>query len=313
VENDQSTSARAEELPLAEYQLKIEEAVANLKGHPRHCCRNAFSHLKRAWRLKPNDATMAAFQAITAEEEAASALLVSFKEKKYPGAARLNPRDHVHKSAVAYLVTSIEHLMASFDVPSPTVRLNVGDQSRKPSVSVHLNPKTFGLKTPTGVHIIPDHPLNFSISDGNGVLERFEDELQKIATVGGKKDIVGFIEDAANLRNRLLYANGRGSPKADYNDLFLFERLRRVVILATLTIIIQQTDSHQLFAAQCLRAFLLALKRIETTDFLMEVPPIPEARSKFVVDMTDKVNPKAYVEWTTLLPLSAGFTYGLRK
>ncbi len=59
------------------------------------------------------DLEMAAFRAITAEEEAASALFHSLKRRRYAGAARLSPRNHVHKNAVAPFCTAVSRVLAA--------------------------------------------------------------------------------------------------------------------------------------------------------------------------------------------------------
>lgn len=66
---------RAVEFPFADWLLGVEDAGNRLAGRVRHCSRSAFVHLRKAWRLHGVDDEMSAFRAITAEEEAATALI----------------------------------------------------------------------------------------------------------------------------------------------------------------------------------------------------------------------------------------------
>jgi len=68
---------------------------------------SAVRHLDRAWRLKKKDPEMAAFRAITSEEESATALFHALKRRKYVGAEKLGPRDHVQKNAVAPFLDAV--------------------------------------------------------------------------------------------------------------------------------------------------------------------------------------------------------------
>ena len=74
------------------------EAIPRL--HSRACFRNAFNHLELADQIKPVDPLMAAFRALTAEEEAASGLMYCLKERGYRNASLLRPKDHAYKNAV---------------------------------------------------------------------------------------------------------------------------------------------------------------------------------------------------------------------
>jgi hypothetical protein len=137
-----------------------------------------------------------------------------------------------------------------------------------PSVNVQINMRSAGLETPDPLYGQPDQPLNFSIRRGStaGEIHTFKSELDQIARNAGVEEITDFVEAEANIRNRLLYAGDTGIPTAVVGDGFYRERLRRVCVLLVLTIAVQQTNMHQLFAAQCLHAFLLALEKIDPSE-----------------------------------------------
>lgn len=215
---------------------------------------------------------MAAFRAITAEEEAASALLLSLQQKGYPGADRLNHRDHVQKLALTPFFHAVSKVLAAVDFANPIIRLE--ENATPPKISIHFDMSNVGIKTPEKLFGSPDQPLNFSVGSGadGHTAHRFEEELQEIARDRGLDQIVTLIKEEANTRNRLLYAAEGGIPSIQFKDGFLTERLRRVTVLVVIAIAIQQTSMHQLFASQCLRSFLLALKKINSAEFCFESP-----------------------------------------
>lgn len=81
------------------FELNVVKCLRRASGRSGYAAANAIHHLRRAWDIRSIDPAMAAFRAITAEEGAASALVLLLREKKYPHAARLSFRDHVTTSA----------------------------------------------------------------------------------------------------------------------------------------------------------------------------------------------------------------------
>jgi len=252
------------ELPLSDFQKTLEQCVGKLGGRVKHCGRSAFHHLRRAWALYGVDNEMSAFRAITAEEEAASALILSLQQKRYPGAKRLNFRDHVHKAALTPFLDAVAKVLALLDFAKPTLRLKPDEDP--PRLEVFVDMSRAGLRSPEPLFAQPDEPLNFVVrmenEDGPATVHMFAHELRQIAEGRGVDTIKAFLEAEANQRNRLLYATDTGIPQVSFEEGFLLERLRRVTVLLTLTIAIQQTPQHQLFAVQCVEAFLRALERM---------------------------------------------------
>ena len=80
-----------EHLTDEEYRKKLASFVENTHGHRKHCARSAVRRMIRASNLKGIDPEMAAFRALTAEEEAASALIHSLKWHRYKLSEQLKP------------------------------------------------------------------------------------------------------------------------------------------------------------------------------------------------------------------------------
>src|SRR4051812_32687695 len=93
----------------------------------RASAKNAVRHIDKANAIADTDPDMAAFRAITAEEEAATALFHSLKRHRYPGSELLKPRDHLQKNAVAPFCSAVSRLFElvdeQFDL-RPQLRIN---------------------------------------------------------------------------------------------------------------------------------------------------------------------------------------------
>lgn len=255
---DESHITRLPEMPMEEHHLVAERCADKLTGRIRHSLRSAFHHLRRSWILHPIDPEMSLFRAITAEEEAASALMLALKQRDYPGAGLLKPRDHRHKSAITPFLQAVNNMLAASEVPTPKLSISVGETPR-----LRLSLDIGVLLGADPLHAEPDNPLNFVLRGGpDGSVYRFVSELREIADGKSAKDIAALVEQEANLRNRLLYAGDRGYPVAEFPDRTILERRDRVYRMTLLTIAVMQTAQHQLFATQCLSAYLSMLGKI---------------------------------------------------
>ncbi len=255
--------ARSRDLPLDDWQLSVEDAVDRLTGHIRHAGRGAFEHLRKAWRLHGVDDEMSAFRAITAEEEAATAVILALQRQRYPGANRLSAWNHVHKMAFWPLIATINDFLFRSGIPAPRVSLS---KRGRPRVELHLNIAALAGMGVGDTWASPDAPLNFGLRAGeadNAMVHRFEQELAELADRSGAGSILRYIQAEANQRNRLLYASQDGIPHVEFHDDMLRSRANRVCVLLMLAIIVAQTPQHQIFVVQCLEAMLVALERIE--------------------------------------------------
>lgn len=249
---------RPADFPFSDWQIGVEDAAGRLTGRARNCARNAFLHLRGAWHLHYLDDEMAAFRAITAEEEAATALIQALKARRYAGAERLRPWNHVHKSAFWPLVDAVNRVLVASGMPAPKVAL-----SRKgpPRVALKIDVAAMtGSKEPLWGE--PDHPLNFVLRAGDEtepLLHFFEKQFAELAAERGARSLKEHVEREANLRNRLLYADDAGCPSVSFDDDMLRARALRVGILVILAIIVMQTTERQLFVTQCLEALLRVL------------------------------------------------------
>jgi hypothetical protein len=230
----------------------------------KHCGRNAFAHLRNAWALRNIDPSMAAFRAITAEEEAASALMFSLQRKQYPNASKLLPRNHNHKASITPFLQSISAKLADANVPAPNVFLAEGEE--KPRVHIQIDIHALSGMTDLPHFAEPDPPLHFSIADQHGVADLAKDFARFAAERDGAA-VKKYIDEEANLRNKILYASDTGIPNIQIKDEFITRRMNNVVTILTIVIMVEQTNLHQDFVCQCLDALLRIHERIERSGF----------------------------------------------
>ena len=236
--------------------LLAEEAISKHNGRIGHSFRSAFRHIRLAWKLYLLDKEMSLFRAITGEEEAASGLMLALIRQRYPGANRLNPRNHVHKAAVSPYLDAVSDLMASVPVPAPRLSLSMGSP---PSISISIDLQALGVSDEPN-SVTPDNPFNFILrKNGDENVYFFEKELHAIAKSRGAEDIKSAIRERANVRNRLLYASDSGIPSVEFKIEALLRYRDRIYRLSLLAIGILQTKKLQLFATQSLESFLAIL------------------------------------------------------
>lgn len=275
---------RPDTLPLAEWQLWVEAAGDKLTGRIRHCAHSAFDHLRRAWTLHGVDDPMSAFRAITAEEEAATALILALQRRRYPGADKLSPWNHVHKSSFWPLIAAISDMMHRSGMPAPQVMLS---KTSKPHVVIRIDLNAMAGLTGDPVFAEPEPPLNFTMRAGQAsatMVHMFEEELAALASIAGEKSIHTYVKREANLRNKLLYASDTGIPSVSFADAMIVERARRACVLLVLTVIVLQAPECQLFVLQCLEGLLRALKMIGDTAFSYEGADPPRDRRQLKIE-----------------------------
>jgi hypothetical protein len=236
---------------------------------------------------------MALFRAITAEEEAATALIFALKQRGYPGAEKLKPRDHSHKAGIAPFLRTIEAMLAELRVPTPTVQLK--SEGEYPRIDLHFLSENLGL--PPGSKTTPDEPLNGLLREGatgtSGEVATFDEQLRDYANDRGASGFLAAIKQEANVRNRLLYAADDGIPVARDVDRVLIARGRPVTLLLTLTVAILQTKAHQLFAVQALEAYLRALESLPADAYDYDAALGPPADIMLTVTRSAEAAPQA--------------------
>lgn len=256
----------------SEFERAVRECLAEFGGRVKQCSFHAFHHLEKAQEISEIDPEMAAFRAITAEEEAATALFFSLREKGYEGARKLQYRSHLYKLGVHRFLVAISGFFASMEEQYPERRLRkTENEAGKPRI-------IWEFKAPDGRWAQPVPPLHLMISNADGQPYHFERQIEAMKSEASQSDLKKYLESIANRRNELLYANERGRPGIVGGlDDMLAEQRRRVVRICILVCMIQPYNDKALFVQQCLNAFLLMIGKVdeqalEIFDYDVELP-----------------------------------------
>lgn len=215
---------------------------------------NAIQGVSKAKALLPLDREMASFRAITAEEEAASALFMALKLRNYPGADKLNLGNHRHKAAVPPFLQVIAQSISK----GPFTKGSFDFNWNKPSITIHFPLSSLGVQLPGSedFRLTLEEPLHMLQSVGDERPYLFESEIAELAGAQTQANIEKVIAAQANARNTLLYASDASLPISEATEEILAKRAASVEIILLVTIAIMQTRIHQFMALQGLQAFL---------------------------------------------------------
>lgn len=228
----------------------IDKAPKNSRGSVKH----AWEQIDKARLLAGVDNEMAAFRAITAEEEAATAIIKEITSIGYNHSKQLRAYNHSHKAGIWHLLTVISKFMhETGSMRKFAVSEGDGDLKGKLTIS-------FPSPIPADSGwISPVPPLNVSITSDDKRIG-FTNQANKLASEKSSKNLIKFIEREANIRNELIYASPEGIPSVEKPPLeFIAEREKRVMVLTQAYLLISQYREKQLFVQQSLDAYIQML------------------------------------------------------
>lgn len=227
----------------------------------RHSLRCAVNHLKKGWALRGIDDEMAVFRAITAEEEAVSGLFHALKFRGYKNSNRLKPHDHRHKSAAIPFLQILGFFFEEFStLQGVEPKLHIKEEDGETRLRIALPMQYQGKE----LWAYPLPPLNFAISS-DGKSPSFKPQIERFLTDKNSSDMLTYVRDQANLRNKVLYAGADGFPQiTDVKDSFFELRRTRVMAMICGYLFIQPYGQRMPFVQNSLDAFLAMLKIVES-------------------------------------------------
>jgi len=260
-------------------RLAIEKLPASVSLR----AKNAFDGFDRARVLLPVDREMASFRAITAEEEAITALFLSLQLRKYPGAGRLDLYSHPHKAAVAPFLAAVK---ASILGSRRKLDIRVTLDFSVPSITVQVPLKELGVALPESETLCLQlaEPLGLlgAKEDGPSPTDFFDSHIARVTSTKNVNGIRKFIHDQANIRNKLLYASDRSLPKSEVTEEAIEMRQKRADTALLLAIAVLQEKKHQMMARQCLAAFLKMIGKALEAD-----PSYPQIEPDIAIKATE--------------------------
>jgi hypothetical protein len=238
----------------------VDELIPNSQPPGRWAAMNAVRHTNRAWKLRELDPTMAAFRAITGEEEAATALFRALRRLNYPASKRLQLDNHLHKNAVTPFLQAVWSVLGPrIEQQFPGSALSIAKDENPPRIF-------YRLKTDGGWYE-PTPPLYLYVTKGqfrnDGTMDPatempldFGDTIAQQAAESGGAGVKAYLQKRARLRSEILYAAETGYPEigTPMEPALLLYRANTLRILKLFLLI----DGYgvQSFASQCLLAFL---------------------------------------------------------
>lgn len=249
--------------PLTGFQKKCIALMNDApRTHATHCFRSSLYHLERAETLREVDPAMACFRAITAEEEAATGVMLCLKEMKYPKAEELNHRDHTHKHAVFPFMQVLRLFFEqTFANHFTKFGLHIKEQDGAHRLLLALN-----LKVHEEIQwVYPIPPLNFDTKYlGTDEATDYSRQINHLIEARGRATVKDFLKKEANLRNELLYASPRGYPAFERLDVrFLNKRRDRVLAMIYLYLLVFPYQEHQPFVSQALDSLVKMLAQLK--------------------------------------------------
>jgi hypothetical protein len=242
-------------------KLCIEMLESLPDSKEKHCFRSALNHLNAAQKLVGVDLTMAVFRAITAEEEAATGLMLELKNKQYKNAESLEIHNHVHKGAVIELISVViqfleDHFSGSFyDLSIHEVN---GQLLVKLQAEMNINNER--------IKIIPEPPLNINFR----IEEKRFSMKQQIKTLlqnRGSQTLKAHLKKKANFRNMLLYASDKGYPgKPVIEEKFFRVQLKKVLAMLRIYLMVTPYSDPQQSVQDSIDIFLMMVKDIRQED-----------------------------------------------
>jgi len=226
---------------------------------------NAIQHLNLSWKIKDIDPQMSLFRAITAEEEAATALFLSIKRHNYDGAKSLNKFSHIQKNTVIPVFDAISRVVAKFGSQMPPTEIYLDTKEEKPKLAIRFKKNHPLTGVPSYAYPIP--PLNFSIFGGkaNGTIKKedFSAGIEEIVKNTNVNNIFEHLKNRANLRNQLLYAAPEGYPSINGNiETTLQQYQKNTFVILRMYMLIDPYAKIQLFVQQALYVFLKTINKL---------------------------------------------------
>jgi hypothetical protein len=263
-------SSAPEMAPLAEFDREVLEAARRGGGPIFYRVLNAHKHMNASWRLRVIDPKMAVFRAITAEEEAATALILSLKRLGYRGAERLGYWNHVHKAALTPFFDAVRETVIAVAQPLPEFTLVLTPEigPTRLEIRVVLHRGTDGRQ----IVAAPNPPFGFTTTrhikgQADEVLEdleQFEVGVSKVVEKHKVATILEHIRERANLRNLLLYASDKGILQLQGDlEKQLRHHYERTCRLLRVYLLIEPYPERQSFVQQCLTALLKMLVMVK--------------------------------------------------
>lgn len=252
-----------ESMNLNDFQKKVLKEASSTSGYGGFAVKSSIRHMERSVLLRESMPEIAAFVAITAEEESATAIFTALKKRRYTNANKLKSWDHKHKSGISPFFDLIGGALGILKNEIPLeLFFDSLNGNKKEKLWVRMPIGEDGDKK---ICIVPQPPLNLVSVDPNGKATDYLLKVREIASDRGIDSIFKYIQEIANERNKMLYASNSSVSKVTNIDDVLTKHLSSAYRNHLIYLLIDQ-HAHQNLVQEALDAFLIILKRIDEKE-----------------------------------------------
>lgn len=204
------------------FESDLVKCLRRASGRSGFSAANAVTHLRRAWQIRHVDEQMSAFRAITAEEEASTALLLLLRERKYTDACGLNFHDHVVKHAIFPFILEIGQVLGPIAaLLSPRLTIDeLEDGGRQLDVIYSYGGMEFRYQPPLGVVLHPNPISGLSPEQVLGLPARLTNARVTVSTEGVEKWLTpeSIAEASQNLAQTMAARLSAKSSRAGFKN-----------------------------------------------------------------------------------------------
>ena len=251
-------------MKLDDFQRTLLQEASKTRGKGGYASRSAKRHLDRALALKDQMPEVSVFLAITAEEEAATALFSALKKRKYQGAAKLKDKDHRFKAGVYPFIKLLGPTIGAIKHNVP-LELYFEAKPKKPTDGILKVRMPLAFLGYGDLSLMPDPPLNLHSVGPDGVPTDYSKAVKEVATEEGIESIYKYIEGLSNIRNQMLYASDSGIPRIDSVEESLEPHLKGVFANLSAYLLVEPHPKQNL-VQEALTAFLNIQRRLEARE-----------------------------------------------
>ncbi|MEQ2356444.1 hypothetical protein [Pseudoalteromonas piscicida] len=245
---------------LNEFQNKVLDVSSKTKGHAGYSAKSSIQHLNRAFVLAKTMPEVSAFLAITAEEEASTALFLALKSKRYSSSKKLKQRDHKHKGGVYPFLSLMGETLniLKHELPIEVTFRIPHDADNELLKTCMLISKSDGNNT----YLYPDPPLNLVCVDPSGKAKNYLRGVKDVAQEKGITSIFEHIKEVANIRNRMLYASDNAIPRVENIDELLHRHVGATLLIHMIYLFVIQNPKQNL-VQECLNVYMKIQDKLE--------------------------------------------------
>ncbi|MDS1810022.1 hypothetical protein DOT35_22860 [Vibrio vulnificus] len=236
---------------LSDFQKKVFEMSSSTKGHSGFAAKSSIRYVERAFELARTMPEVAAFLAITAEEEAATALFIALKSKGYLRSNELRMHDHKYKGGLYPFLTLLGVALKVSEIP---YQLVVESCNGRDILKTQLQIGDFSFQ--------PEPPFSQVNVDASGNAKDYLHEVRAVASERGITSIFQYIKDTANKRNLLLYASATNLPSVENIQSELQRHIGATILIHIIYLLIAQHGKQNL-VEECLDVYLKVQHNLE--------------------------------------------------